>query len=146
MAQLALMDAYQEFMIVAHEYVNIQNEEDYNGTLAALEEILESASDTLDDPLNPLIELLSHAIAQYEAQDDGLASLISTADSLPIDLTLIRALMQQHKLTGSDLPEIGDKTMVSKVLNSKRPLTRTAIESLSARFGIRPSMFFGESE
>ncbi len=145
MAQLALIDAYQEFMVAAHGYVNIQNEEDYSGALIALEEILESATDTLDDPLNPLIEMLSYAIAQYEAQDDDLASFISTADSQPADLALIRALMQQHKLTGSDLPEIGDKTMVSKVLNGKRPLTRTAIEGLSARFGIRPSMFFAES-
>ena len=59
----------------------------------------------------------------------------------PVEL---KALMMNHNLTGSDLPEVGDKTMVSKVLNEKRPLTRPAIERLAKRFGIRPAMFFGE--
>jgi HTH-type transcriptional regulator/antitoxin HigA len=61
-----------------------------------------------------------------------------------VDIALVRTLMRQHKLTGNDLPEIGDKTMVSKVLNEKRSLTRSAIEKLCARFGLRPSQFFGE--
>ena len=145
MAQLALIDAYQEFMVVARGYVNIQNEDDYNEALAALEEILESSDDSPNDPLNPLIDMLSQAISQYEAQDEELIAFVSKADGLHPDLALIRELMRQHQLTGSDLPEIGDKTMVSKVLNGKRVLTRAAIERLSSRFGIRPSMFFGES-
>ena len=145
MAQLALIDAYQEFMEAAHGYVNIQNEDDYNEALVALEEILESSNDSTNDPMNPLIDMLSQAISQYETRDEALMAFVSKADSLRPDLALIRELMRQHQLTGSDLPEIGDKTMVSKVLNGKRVLTRTSIERLSSRFGIRPSMFFGES-
>jgi HTH-type transcriptional regulator/antitoxin HigA len=41
------------------------------------------------------------------------------------------------------LPEIGDKTMVSKVLSGKRILQRQAMELLGKRFGIRPAMFLG---
>lgn len=145
MTQLAIIDAYQEFLITAKPFVNIINEEGYNKTLDTLEQVLESASDTLDDPLNPLIDILSHAIEQYEAKDEELMAFVSEAEGLPADLALVRTLMDQHKLTGSDLPEIGDKTMVSKVLNGKRVLSRQAIEGLSARFGLRPSMFFDES-
>jgi HTH-type transcriptional regulator/antitoxin HigA len=144
MTQLALIDEYQAFMSVARPLVNITNDADYHAALEALEETLESASDSIDDPFNPLIDMLSHAIEKYESQDDELNAFISEAENIPVDIALVRTLMRQHKLTGNDLPEIGDKTMVSKVLNEKRSLTRSAIEKLCARFGLRPSQFFGE--
>jgi HTH-type transcriptional regulator/antitoxin HigA len=144
MTQLALIDEYQAFMSVARPLVNITNDADYHAALEALDETLESASDSIDDPFNPLIDMLSHAIEKYESQDDELNAFISEAENIPVDIALVRTLMRQHKLTGNDLPEIGDKTMVSKVLNEKRSLTRSAIEKLCARFGLRPSQFFGE--
>ena len=143
MANLALVDAYERFMQTAHVYVNLSNEEDYNAALVALEEILEAAQDTAKDPLNPLIEILSQAIGAYEEQDEELVAFLEEADTTPIDVALLRTLMSQHELTGSDLPEIGDKTMVSKVLNGKRILQRHAMELLGERFGIRPAMFLG---
>ena len=143
MAQLALVDAYETFMQTAHVYVNLSNEEDYNAALVALEEILAAAEDTAKDILNPLIEILSQAIGAYEEQDQELVAFLEEADATPIDVALLRTLMRQHELTGSDLPEIGDKTMVSKVLNGKRILQRHAMELLGERFGIRPAMFLG---
>ena len=88
--------------------------------------------------------MLSHAIEKYESRDDELMAFVAEAEAIPADIALLRTLMRQHKLTGSDLPEIGDKTMVSKVLNGRRSLTRAAIERLCARFSLRPSMFFAE--
>lgn len=143
MGQLAIIDAYQTFMATAQPLINIENEEQYEAALETLEQVLESASDIQDDPMNPLIDMLSHAIERYESQDEGLMAFISKAESLPADIALLRTLMSQHHLTGSDLPEIGDKTMVSKVLNGKRILSRQAIEKLSERFNLRPAMFFG---
>ncbi|MDX1456626.1 MAG: hypothetical protein R3276_03500 [Marinobacter sp.] len=143
MAQLAILDAYQAFMATAQPLINIEGDEQYEAALETLEQVLESASDTVDDPLNPLIDMLSHAIERYESQDEELAAFIEEADGIPVDVALLRTLMKQHHLTGSDLPEIGDKTMVSKVLNGKRTLSRQAIEKLSERFGLRPAMFFG---
>lgn len=144
MTQLALINEYQSFMSIAQPLVNITNESDYHAALEALEETLEAASDSVDDPFNPLIDMLSHAIGKYESQDGELMAFVAEADGIPADIALLRTLMRQHELTGSDLPEIGDKTMVSKVLNGKRTLTRSAIEKLSTRFGLRPSMFFAE--
>lgn len=147
MAQLAIIDAYEEFMATAHSFVNIESESDYQGALGALETILESANDEVDDPLNPLIDLLSHAIERYESQDQELLAFIAESEGITTDIALLQALMQNHNLTGSDLPEIGDKTLVSRVLSGKRPLTRRAMERLSERFGIRAGMFLdGESD
>jgi HTH-type transcriptional regulator/antitoxin HigA len=145
MTQLPLIDAYQSFMTTARPFVSIGNEEDYLVTLNTLEHILESASDTRDDPLNPLIDMLSHAIEEYEYKDKELMDFVSESNKLPADIALLRTLMSQHKLTGSELPEIGGKTMVSKVLKGERELNRSAIEKLSARFELRPSMFFNDT-
>ena len=110
--------------------------------MQVLENILEAASDTVDDPLSPLIEWLSQAISAYESLDE-LTVFLEEAESTPVDTALLRILMDQHNLTGSDLPEIGDKTMVSRVLNGKRTLQRNAIELLAKRFGIRLALFLG---
>lgn len=143
MAQLALVDAYEAFMQTAHRYVKLSNDADYKATLAVLEDILESTGDTVDDPMNPLIELLAQSIEAYESQDNELRAFIEDAESIPSDIALLQTLMKQHGLTGSDFPEIGDKTMVSKVLNGKRILQRRAIEQLGQRFGVRPALFLG---
>jgi HTH-type transcriptional regulator/antitoxin HigA len=145
MAHLALFEAYQSFMDTAQPFVTIANEADYEAALNALERALESASDTVDDPMNPLIDMLSNAVETYESRDTELTEFIAEAERLPTDIALLRTLMNQHRLTGSDLPEIGGKAMVSKVLSGKRALSRSAIELLAERFGLRPSMFFGDS-
>ncbi|MEX0606039.1 MAG: hypothetical protein WD623_14110 [Marinobacter sp.] len=146
MTQLAIVDAYQKFMATAQPLIDIDTEEQHLSALKVLEQILESADDTLDEPLNHLIDMLSHAIERYELQNEEMALFIEEADSLPADISLLRILMSQHHLTGSDLPEIGDKTMVSKVLKGNRILSRQAIEKLSQRFNLRPAMFFGDHD
>ena len=144
MTQIALFDAYQSFMVTAQPFVSIANDSDYVQALDALEEALETANDTLDDPLNPLIDMLSHAIEIYESRDKELMAFVAEAEGMSADIALLRTLMTQYRLTGSELPEIGGKAMVSKVLKGERALSRSAIEQLSARFNLRPSMFFEE--
>ncbi len=144
MTQLAPIDAHQPSLITAHPFVYLVNQADSSQALNVLEQVLESAGDTLDDPMNPLIDMLSHAIEKYESQDEELMAFVAEAEGIPADIALLRTLMSQYQLTGSDLPEIGGKAMVSKVLKGERTLSRSAIEQLSARFGLRPSMFFGE--
>lgn len=139
---LALVDAYKVFLDSADKFIHITNEADYAAALAELEIALTLAEDTVEDSLNPLIELLSQAIECYESDNKELLDFIDEVDDLPTDIALLRTLMSQYGLTGSELPEIGGKAMVSKVLNGTRMLSRQAIERLSFRFGLRPAMFF----
>ncbi len=67
---------------------------------------------------------------------------INKADGIPAHIATLNVLMDQYNLTRDDLPEIGDKTMVSRVLNNVRPLTKPAIEKLCIRFSIRPDYLF----
>jgi HTH-type transcriptional regulator/antitoxin HigA len=69
MTQSALFNAYLAFWDTAQPFVSIANDADYLQALNALEQALESADDTVDDPMNPLIDMLSHAIEKYESRD-----------------------------------------------------------------------------
>jgi len=55
-------------------------------------------------------------------------------------------LMDQNNLGTADLPEIGSKSLVSKILNGHRRLTIDHINSLSKRFGISPALFFSAND
>jgi len=51
--------------------------------------------------------------------------------------------MDQHGLGVFDLPEIGSKSLVSKIMNQRDgQLTRQHIDALSRRFNISPALFF----
>ena len=90
MANMTLMNAYQTFRKTAGEYLDILTEADCQRTLQTVEELLEEAEDISDDPLNPLIELLSRAIADYESRDKELSAFINKAESIPMDTVMNR--------------------------------------------------------
>ncbi|MCF6775057.1 helix-turn-helix domain-containing protein [Thiotrichales bacterium 19X7-9] len=77
---------------------------------------------------------LGRQIAAYEE------TLYGKIDSEPREI--LRYLIQEHGLTQSDLPEIGSQSLVSKILNGERELTRTHIDHLCKRFNISPITFF----
>ena len=84
MGQAALIDAYNQFMKTARSYVELRSEDDYQQALTTLEELLESAEDTVDEPLNPLIDMISNSIEAYEAQDDELMEFVIQAESVSL--------------------------------------------------------------
>lgn len=52
--------------------------------------------------------------------------------------------METLGLTGSDLPEIGDKSAVSKVLNGDRRISHKMAYALAERFHMNPKAFIQE--
>jgi len=116
----------------------IRNERDYEQALALMDELIEDY-----DRNRPLIEVLSNAIERWEASADEFAEFNRQVESMDDGLAVLRLLMDQYGLTGSDLPELGSKSLVSKILKGERSLTRRHIEALSRRFGISPTLFFG---
>ena len=55
---------------------------------------------------------------------------------------MLRLLMDQHELKGREFPEIGDKTLISKILNGSRSFTKDHITKLVERFDISSALFF----
>jgi len=52
-------------------------------------------------------------------------------------------LTEKHEFGVADLPEIGSKSLVSRILNGRgQNLTKDHIDALSKRFSVSPALFF----
>lgn len=142
MTAAAFKDACHSFAKAAAPYLPIRDDAHYEEALALVESLLKEAEDSPSDPLNAVIDLLTHAIQTYEDQDAELVAFEQRALEQPADLAMLRLLMAQHQLGIADLPEIGSKSMVSRVLSGERSLNKSHIKALSRRFDIDPGLFF----
>ena len=142
MNAVVLKNACYDFAKTAAPYLHIKDADHYEETLTLIENLLEEAEDSLEDPINAVIDMLSHAIETYENSNKELVNLETRAMQQPADLAMLRLLMDQHKLGTADLPEIGSKSMVSRVLSGERSLNKNHIKALSERFGIDAGLFF----
>ena len=142
MSAVAFKEACHRFAQAAAPYVPIKNDEHYGEALELIEILLAEAQDAPVDPINSVIDLLARSIETYENRDEELAAFEKRAMEQPADLAMLRLLMAQHRLGTADLPEIGSKSMVSRVLSGERGLNKNHITALSRRFGIEPGLFF----
>lgn len=110
-------------------------EKDYEEALELVAELL------MNDPHNPLVNILCSRITEYEDQDESIREFDELRHAMPSDIGTLKTLINQYNLTLSDLPEIGTKSMVSRVLKGERKLSLDHIRKLSARFGISPALF-----
>lgn len=113
----------------------IQNEQQHDDALKFIEYLL------LNDPENPLLDIACNNITAYEQSAPEFAEFNALMASIPSGVAVLSTLMHQYNLTLSDFPEIGSKSMVSRVVNGKRKLTLEHAKKLSKRFGISPAMF-----
>lgn len=116
---------------------HIHNEEDYGYALELMDELIEDY-----DEQKPLIEVLSLSIERWEDESEEFSEFKAKIESLDSGISVLRVLMDQHKLNTTDFQnEIGGKSMVSMILNSKRSLSLEHIKALSIRFGVPPQLF-----
>lgn len=137
-----VIDNYLAFAEVADPILHIKNEEDYHAALKMIEALLEEAKDSEDDPLNGLIDVISHAVEIYERTKPEIEAFNKKLHQQKQDIFVLRLLMDQHNLGVADFPEIGDKSLISKILSGERNLTKSHVQKLSERFSIDPGLFF----
>lgn len=130
-----ILEAGEKLTTVAPFLAGIQGEEQYAEALMLVDHLL------LNDPDNPLLDLVCARITAWENSAPEFAEFNDMLASMPAGVSVIRVLMDQQGLTLSDLPEIGSKSMVSRVLNGQRKLTLEHAKKLSVRFGISPALF-----
>lgn len=111
----------------------IRSEQDYDAAISALNRLLDAGAASDEHPLADLVNALGNLISDYEDRRYPPEPVTPVA--------MIRFLMDQHRLSQSDLPEIGGQSVVSEVLNGKRQLNVRQIKKLSARFNIPASVF-----
>lgn len=117
--------------------VHIKNNEEYELALHLMEELIENYDENL-----PLIEILSVSIARFEDEDKSFHKFNQSIQKIKSDVGILKVLMDQYQLGVNDFPEIGSKSLVSKIINHQRRLTVDHISALSKRFKISPSLFF----
>ena len=129
-----------QFARVAAPYCNLVDEQHYKQALELMESLMEDAEDCDDEPLNPVISMLADAIRKYEDKDPAFKDFDRAVESAS-GAGVVQLLMDQHGLGMKDLPEIGSKSMVSRVLSGQRDLSKKHILALSERFGVAPGIF-----
>lgn len=115
----------------------IHSEAEYQDALTMIEALLDDFDNNV-----ALIERLTDVIEEWENAAETFTEF-NAGVHCQDGVDMLRLLMDQHGLGVADLPEVGSKSLVSRILNRKgRDLTRRHIEALSRRFGISPALFF----
>ena len=111
----------------------IRTPEQYDKAVEKLNQLLDAGGADAESPLADLANSLGSLIGDYEDSHTPrpAVSLIAT----------LRFLMDQHRLTQSDLPEIGTQGVVSEVLSGKRELNVRQIKALMGKFHLPASVF-----
>ena len=81
-----------------------------------------------------LFELTSELIRAYDLEH------FDVPDTKPWEL--LSFLMEEHGLKQSDLPELGNQSVVSQILSGTRDLNVRQINSLAKRFKVPAGIFF----
>ncbi|MEV3830130.1 hypothetical protein RI534_12885 [Aeromonas allosaccharophila] len=119
--------------------IQIHCQEDYDRAMALMDELVDDY-----DANKQLIELLSTSIERWEEQAEEFADFNAAVAGTEPGIAVLKTLMSQYNLGVADLPELGSKANVSKLLNAAdgKKLTRQHIEALSKRFALSPALFF----
>jgi len=115
----------------------IKNPEEYDQALALMDELIDDY-----DFNRALITILAVSIEQWENKAASLEKFNNAINQIDPALSILRLLMEQYNLGVANFPEIGSKSLFSKILNHKRRLTADHIQALCKRFDISPSLFF----
>jgi HTH-type transcriptional regulator / antitoxin HigA len=113
----------------------ILDENDYRVTQREIDRLLDKQE--LSPSEHTYLDLLGTLIMEYESRSE------SVADYELRGVALIRGLLELHGLKQKDLtPIFKTRSIVSAVLNEKRPLTVAHINNLAAFFNLPHELFF----
>ncbi|MFN2361999.1 MAG: type II toxin-antitoxin system HigA family antitoxin [Marinobacter sp.] len=134
-AFVEIRDALAQVPFVAH----IETQDDFEQALKLMDQLVDDY-----DANRLLIEILAASIERWEDQAAEFSDFNAAVAETDRGIAVLKTLMAQHCLGVADLPELGSKGNVSKILNGAegKKLTRKHMEALGKRFGVSPVLFF----
>lgn len=134
-ALVQIRAALAQVPYIAH----INNQDDYERALELMDELIDDYETN-----KQLIQLLATSLERWEDGAVEFADFNKALAGVEPGIAVLKTLMIQHRLGVADLPELGSKSNVSKLLNTAegKKLTRQHIEALSKRFSVSPALFF----
>lgn len=112
----------------------IHSEKQYRKMVELADMLSDVIGSSRKHPLLDLFELVSELIRAYDLEH------FDVPDAKP--QALLSFLMEQHHLKQSDLPEVGNQSVVSQILSGARQLNVRQINSLAKRFKVPAGVFF----
>lgn len=112
----------------------IHSERQYRKMVELADMLSDVIGSSRKHPLLDLFELVSELIRAYDLEH------FDVPDAKP--QALLSFLMEQHNLKQSDLPEVGNQSVVSQILSGARQLNVRQINSLAKRFKVPAGVFF----
>ncbi len=111
----------------------IHNRKEYDRMVLLADRLSDAIGGAKGHALLNLFEIVCELIRSYEK------------DRLPINnpnpRDILEFLIDQHQLRRSDLPEIGNQSVVSQILSGSRVLNLRQIKAFSKRFGLSTNIF-----
>jgi HTH-type transcriptional regulator/antitoxin HigA len=132
-----LQNAWQEFNRATH-ISPIRDEKHYAEMVHMADSLTAVIGSAKKHPLLDLFDLVSELIRSYDAEH-YVVPVASPSE-------VLRFLMDQHDLSQSDLPEVGNQRVISMLLSGTRQLNVRQIQALSARFHVSPSVFLEKAD
>lgn len=127
-----LQNAWQAFNR-ATRIAPIRDETHYTEMVSLADYLIEVIGSAKKHPLLDLFDLVSELIRSYDAGH------YAVPDASPREV--LHFLMDQHGLAQSDLPEVGNQSVISMLLSGTRQLNVRQIQALAARFHVSPTVF-----
>ena len=87
----------------ASNILHIKSAEAYEEALEIIEHLFDEANDTIDDPLNDLIDIISNSIEKYELRQEDIVNFDNEANAINQEISVLRVLMEQHTKQSLDL-------------------------------------------
>jgi HTH-type transcriptional regulator/antitoxin HigA len=112
----------------------IHSEKQYRKMVELADMLSDVIGSSRKHPLLDLFELISELIRAYDLEH------FDVPDAKP--QALLSFLMEQHHLKQSDLPEVGNQSVVSQILSGARQLNVRQINSLAKHFKVPAGVFF----
>lgn len=132
-----LQNVWQEFNRATH-ISPIRNEKHYTEMVSLADSLTELIDSAKKHPLLDLFDLVSELIRAYDAEH------YVVPDAPPREV--LRFLMEQHGLSQTGLPEVGNQSVISMLLSGTRQLNVRQIQVLAARFHVSPNVFMEKIE
>lgn len=125
-------DIQKQWIAIA-PLLTIRNEQDYDRSIAQLNELLDEVGTNEKHPLYSFLDTLGIIIQAYEAAHYPLPTCSGT-DALAY-------LIEENGLTPSDLSEIGSEATLNKILSGDKALEIDQVRALANRFKVSAAVF-----
>jgi HTH-type transcriptional regulator/antitoxin HigA len=128
----ALQKTWIAFDRVAH-LRPIRNDEEYDRTLALMNNLLDIVGDDENHALSGLFDLVSELVEDYDADHFAIEA------SEPKEV--LRYLIETRGLKQGDLADVVPQSNLSAILAGKRKISATLAGKLAKFFNISPAVF-----